>query len=52
MKVFTLKQEPRKKPVKVLDYKTGLTTKLSLKNWFCLGIGAGPEEGVQGTGME
>ena len=23
MKVLTLKQEPRKKPVKVLDYKTG-----------------------------
>ena len=38
MKVLTLKQEPRKKPVKVLDSKTVPRTEPSLKNWYRLGI--------------
>ena len=38
MKVLTPKQEPRKKPVKVLDSKTVPRTEPSLKNWYRLGI--------------
>ena len=55
MKVLTLKQEPRKKPVKVLDYKTGTENRTDCLKLVSPSYTGGPSreespvEGLMGT---